>query len=258
MNKIAYEKLKKWAKKDSEKLLSDIPSPLLKPFREGQIPSSNVDAVLQEYINNTVAQSIEKGDIKPKQAPILQEHLKKYFKQYQKPIEALSYRREALGALPVSPGELALTGGLGLAIPKAWEAYKRRKDPTIKPMTWGQTAKFSYGPSALPYSAAFGGAITALSPLSDPLYQRGDRSYLESLREGFKGQAEAIGIKGEEARKKYGPIAGSGVSMLHGLLNPIPSIAYGANSLRNLMMGKEGSDKCVMIQSIIKKALKTR
>ncbi len=101
---------------------------------------------------------------------------------------------------------------------------------------------------------AIGGLFSLTSPLNDPKYRSGDRSYLNSWWQGQKHQADQLGERGRQARENYG-IAGVPVQALHGLLNPVSSLLYGGRAVRDYFSGKQASLRIARAETSVRRTL---
>lgn len=177
--------------------------------------------------------------------------------------DAQYHDSRSVGA-PVQGGELAAMVGGNMAVGAGITALKNRSDrkkaildgvpfkpESIRP---GDILSRAFGPGAVIPTAAFETARIALNPMSDPLYRRGQRSYLSSVGKGFEGQMDSMRDREKETRGKYGPL-GVPVQAFHGILNPITSIGYAARAGKDLVMGKQSALLARLSKAVINKAL---
>jgi len=193
----------------------DLPAALIRPTVEAQITNTVADLVEQKQISprqvkRTIKRMMEKA------SPAIQEQESKAYRQESgQRVQAPSTIGGAATAVAVGPGfPWLLTRGSHL-----WGQKPK------KPMTLGESFKFNFIPSVLPFAAGFEGLTHALAPLSDPLRRRGERSYLASVGESFKGAREGLAESGADARARYGAF-GIPIQMFHGIMNPVASLAY--------------------------------
>lgn len=239
--------------KRSARIEDDLPRSIMDPIRNGEVPPESIGLALENVATGAVTNAVKRRLIYAKQAPELQQHLHAHLKRYQKPLEAEAYRATASVYAPVTPGEIATSAAGGIGFPMLISRLPRIGGT---PLSVGSAAKWWVGPQGLIPAAVFGAGFSALRPFSDPLYQRGQRGYIESFSENIKGEAQNLARKGEEARRKYGPLLGIPLQAVHGIMNPIASLAYGAGSLRDLMMGKTGEDLSLKAERALSSVLR--
>ncbi len=215
-----------------------------------------VSRIVPEVVEEGVNQGLRKLTNTPRdQAPRPRKRLPRSQED-----EALNqqYRKSRNVSAPVSPGELgvstALNVGSNYAVPRVLNKIPLKALHGELPHV-GEAALQTYGPKYIPLTIATAMGINHLmAPMSDPLYRQGRRGYLESVSEGIGGSADALAERGREARGRYG-VGGIPVQMVHGILNPVASLAYGGRSLHNLMRSKEGSDLAMSAEQSIRDAL---
>lgn len=223
---------------------------MLKIADSYQVASRLGSELTEEIIDQTTRWAIQHRRLKAHQAEAFKEKLRGGVAQNQDQIDADQYRRTRGVGAPINPGELgAMTGG-NVAVGGLLTGMENRAErlksvahgtPFVpKSLNPAAILGRAFGPASLIPTAAIETARIGLNPLSDPLYRRGQRSYLQSASEGFKGQLDQMGERQIETRKKYG-LGGVPIQAFHGILNPISSVGYAARSAKDLLLGKEGS-----------------
>jgi len=200
---------------------------------QAAMPAMMIRPTVQDHIARVVEEMVRTKQIKPEQAEDLAKALLERADPEVKKHESEAFRRESgsMAEAPATLGSAARTAGFMTAFP--WlisrGSYLWGKKPK-DPMTLGQSFRFGFLPSFLPVSAALEGLNYALAPLSDPQRARGERSYLKSLGESFRGAQEGLAERGAEARARYGML-GIPLQMFHGVMNPLASLAYLGRSI---------------------------
>lgn len=142
--------------------------------------------------------------------------------------EAVAFRAQAGESVQAPATMMGTAGALGIATAFPWlitrGSWLWGKKPE-NPYTLGQSFKFNFLPNVIPFAAGIEGVGHLLAPMSDPLRQQGRRGYWKSVRESFRGAQEGLAERGAEARERYG-VAGIPLQMLHGVFNPLASLAY--------------------------------
>lgn len=192
------------------------------------LPSLLVRPTVEEQVTNTVADLVEQKKLRPRQArSTIKRMMAKAAPAIQKQ-ESESFRQEAGQRVqaPATLGEATTAAGVMTAFPwllsrGSWLYGKKPENP----MTLGQSFKFNFIPSFLPFAAGFETLGHALAPLGDPLRQRGERGYFKSMGENFKGAREGLADQGAAARAHYGAL-GMPLQAFHGIMNPLASLAY--------------------------------
>ena len=100
-----------------------------------------------------------------------------------------------------------------------------------------------------------GGLTTALQPLGDPLYRRGDRGYIKSIGESLKAESSELARKGQEVRRKYG-LMGVPIQLFHGVTHPLASLLMGGQAVGNLLSTKQGEDMVLHASEKVAEALR--
>jgi hypothetical protein len=172
--------------------------------------------------------------------------------------EAERYRTSRPVTVPVSPGELGLVLGTNVGasylVPRALNRIPikslRQELPSI-----GHAATAMFGPEAVP-ATILANMLTnhMTSPISDPLYRAGKRTYWNSVGEGIAGSADQVQRAGHEARERYG-VAGVPLQMFHGITNPVAGLTYAGRSLRDLLRSKQGSAIALVAEQRIHAAI---
>lgn len=216
----------------------------------GDLPASAVSGIIEHLANEQTRWALAFGHITGEQTDAYRQNLLKRLRKHQAPIESAAYRRTVGVMAPVTPAEWGVTGAAATGVPYIVAALKQ------KPITIREAISSAAGPGALPYTA-LGELVTVLgiNPLRDPLYQRKERGYWQSVREGMAGQIEDIGRKSEELRKRYG-LLGLPLQAVHGVLNPISGIAYAGKGIKALLSGPEGPTRAKQAELRILEALK--
>lgn len=245
--------LKRAFKKLAEGSLRDLPLFITRPFESGQIQALDVPNALLTLVDNSAEVATQNGKISQRQVPAFKDYLRRTFHEYQPQLEALAYRSSSQANAPITKSEIGLTGGFGVALPKLVSHM-----PVIggHAMSWKDSIKSFLSPEALAPTALISTGMSATKPFQDPLFRRGERSYLKSWSEAMKGEANDFGLKELETKQKYGPIGAAPIQALHGILNPIPSLMYGYNSIKNYATGKHGEAALSRSNILIDKMLK--
>lgn len=216
----------------------------------GDVPASSVGSILDHLANEQTRWALAFGHITKEQVDTYKGSLLKRLQKHQAPLEASAYKRTSGVMAPVSAADWAITGSAAVGVPYLISKLKR------KAITPGQAVSAAVGREALPYTT-LGELVTILgvNPLRDPLYQRGERKYWKSVGEGMSGQIEDVGRKSEELRKKYG-LLGLPLQAVHGVLNPISSVAYAGRSLKDYLSGPQGPAQAKQAELRVSEALK--
>lgn len=143
-------------------------------------------------------------------------------------------RPERSISAPVTPGELGTAAVENVGIP--WGISRVLSGPT----SVAGVAKSMFGPAALPFNSAFDVIGAATGPLSDPMYQSGQRGYLASIGPSFNRKLDELGDAQRETEQKYG-VLGTPIQALHGLMNPLTSASYLVRGVGQNVMDKFGS-----------------
>ncbi len=232
--------------------LTDLPPFITRPFEHGQITAEDVPVALNELANNSTVAALGSGKLRSQNQQQFRSYLQKHFHKYQPQLESLAYRRSAQVSAPVSIGEMGATAGFGVALPKILSHVPFLGGHS---MSWKDSAKTFVSPKGIAPTAMIATGMSALHPLEDPQFRRGERSYAKSWWEGMKGESENLGEKAQEARKQYGAWKGAPVQMLHGMLNPIPSMMYGARSIKDYLSSKQGAVVIARAATVIDRLL---
>jgi len=216
-------------------------SPLHEAARTGQLPALAVDPTLDRIASEHASNLVAQGLVSPESTQTVHDTVLDMLRKGDREgLEAAAAQAERGMLMPVSPGEVGLAAGAGVALPWAVSRAGRLIGRTPKnPLSLRQSALLSFGPKFLPAAALFEALGYGLSPLTDPAYQRGERSLPSSIYEGMKGSVQAVGQRGQEARERYGAL-GIPVQALHGILNPMSSIAYMGGALKDFVFGTDG------------------
>lgn len=217
----------------------------------------------EEMIDQVTRWAIQHRRLKAMEKEQFKEKLRGGMEQSQDKIDADTYRRTRSVGAPINPGEVGAMVGGNLAVGGVLtalgnrsakiQAAKTGRIPEIHSMNPGAILGRAFGPGSIIPTAAIETARIAMNPLSDPLYRKGDRTYMQSVGEGFKGQLDQMGERQAETRGKYG-LKGIPIQAFHGILNPISSLAYAGRSAKDLVLGKQGS-LAERAKSAISKAL---
>jgi hypothetical protein len=135
---------------------------------------------------------------------------------------------------PVTPGELAMAGGMSIGVP--WVISRA----TASPMSLGEAAKWSVTPKgtgAMIFNDILG---TGLGAFNEPGYRSGQQGFLSATGSAFGRQVRGIGQASREARERYG-LLGVPLQALHGIWNPLSSTAYMLKSMRDSVFDKAGA-----------------
>ena len=212
-------------------------------------------------------------------------------KAHQSKLEEIAYRNSGTES-PTTPlgaaGNAAMQVGLPYAIGTAWNGGKALLGADAKFPTLADTAKNVFTPNfvkdyktnllasqaagaeapsilgsvgkTLPLTLALPIMLSGLKPLSDPLYQRGERGYLRSWWEGMKGSTRAFNRSIDKTNKDNG-IMSLPINALNVFTNPLEATTSAANALTGgHLIGKDASYrvKCahVMVSKYISKELR--
>lgn len=208
-----------------------------------QLPAQLVKPELERRTDEAITGMLDAGTISSEQAEKLRAHTLAAMAPVQQSIESQAVRREA-GERTLSPttiGSTAAAVGIGTAFPIAFNRAHRLFNAKAERMPWKDALKFQFLPSVIPWTAGFEGLSHALAPMSDPLYQRGERGYLKSMSESFGGAQEGLAERGAEARQRLG-LLGVPVQAFHGVMNPLASTANLGRQVKRTMFGTPSDD----------------
>lgn len=244
----------------------------MKKLADGyQVASKLIPEISEEVINQATAYAIRHRRLRADQQEQFKEKLRESLNTQvnQDKLDDKQYHDTRGVSAPSNVGETGVMLGGNLGVGAAMTAMtnrsaKRRNiaeklpPPTIgkglESMSPGSLLSRAFGPGAIIPTAAFETARIAMNPLSDPLYRRGQRSYLKSVGEGFRGQMDNMEEREKEVSDKYG-LAGLPMQAFHGILNPITSLGYAGRSAKNFLLGKQGEALVTVAESAISKAL---
>ena len=232
---------------------------LLEKRADAGVLAGRVSSELMEELAGQITQrAIAKGQLHPKDEATAKATVMTELRRHERQLEAQNYRQSRMTNVPTTPGEIGASVGLGTgmtwAVPRLMNKF-RNKPSLTPPPTVGEAAKASFGPGMLPITGAFELANLAMNPMADPKYQRGERSYMQSAKEGWKGTQERFGKSQEDVRNKYG-LLGLPVQALHGILNPITGLAYAGTGIYDKLTGKEGGELITQADMLVDKACK--
>jgi hypothetical protein len=194
---------------------NDLPAMMIRPTVEAQVSNHVAQLVEQKKIPARSADKVI-ARVMAKASPLIRN----------KEREAYRFEQGVRVQAPTTIGETATAASIMTALPWAISrgSYLWGQKPK-NPMTLGASLKFNFIPSVLPFSAGFEALGHTLAPLSDPLRQRGERSYLSSMGESLKGAREGLADRSAEARARFGAF-GVPLQMFHGIMNPLASLSY--------------------------------
>lgn len=203
-----------------------------------QIPAQLIGPELERRTDEELTRLLQSGSITSEQAKKLREHTLSSIAPVQQGLEAKAVRREA-GERTLSPttvGSTAAALGIGTVLPIGFNRTHRLFNPEVEKMPWKDALRFQFLPNMMPWTVGFEGLSHALAPLSDPLYHRGNRGYLKSMYESFRGAQEGLAERGAEARQRLG-LLGAPVQAFHGIMNPMASISNAGRQVKRTMFG---------------------
>lgn len=229
------------------------PAEVAQAALRGEMPAMAIEPAVRQYAASKTMELVESGRLAPGMA---RQHYSQLLNSMQKDrgqLEDVAYRRGAGGELPVSLGDIgtsvALGTGMTWGLNRVGRLFdKARKKKPSPAMGLKDAFKFTFSPKFIPVAAGIGLASSALNPLQDPKWQRGERGFFDSWKEGVRGSAEEFRRKGQEARQQYG-LLGLPVQAFHVLTDPM---AAGAAALG---VGKQASARA---QQAIRQALSTQ
>lgn len=249
------------------------PQDIASLFSSGRVHPLAVGKTLDQLAHSSASTAATEGRIPHEQMDDYSAKVRASLERHTGSLENMAYRAGGNVDAPVSPLEMGLKGVEGVATPYMLGNamhYGRRaaapwlnKDSIGKLVNEGRTPQRakavvdrairaespratlkssvkSFLTLSLP-GVALSQLGTLARPFSDPKYKRGERGYLSSWWEGQKGDAERLGQKAEEATQRYGA-AGVPLQMLHGFLNPVSSLVYGGNAVKNYFT-RDNTDK---------------
>ncbi len=162
---------------------------------------------------------------------------------------------ERLGpAAPVTPGEIAAAGGLGVAAPWLGSKLTTIAGLSKAPLTLREAASWSVSPKFFGPAVLADTLTSGLGALSEPGYQSGRLNYLNAVRRAFNRKVKGVALASREARERYG-LLGIPLQVLHGIWNPVSSMAYMLRSMKGEPFNKIGSI-ALEAQEVVTRSLK--
>lgn len=213
---------------------------LQQAVERGQLPAALVSPTYEQYATDVVSDRLKSRRINPRDAEAVRQQILDQTKPDQQLLEDEALKHETGHKLmaPSTAGGVAGTLAMGASVPLAIHHAPRLLGRIpAGAMSLGGALKSVVAPAFLPMSAAMEvGTNYLTAPLSDPQYQRGERSFAGSVGKAYSDSADTVGDRGAELRARYG-VAGVPGQMLHGIMNPLASFGYLGKSL----MGKSGA-----------------
>lgn len=242
--------------KRAVELSQALPKAIVEPVRQGSVPPENIPDVLEELASTATTSAVRRHLVHPQEAQKFNKHLHSYLKRYQTPLQEEAYRSSASVAAPVSPTDLGITTAMQIGLPMGMSRipYLSGGHAPVGPKG---ALEMWMGPRFFLPTAAISSLGAVMRPIGDPLYRTGKRSYIKSVHEGVKGEAQNLLRAGGEARERYGAF-GIPLQALHGVMNPIASLYAGGKSIYDLAMGKTGEDMALRAEASISDALSKR
>ena len=136
----------------------------------------------------------------------------------------------ALTYMPVSPLEIGSTLATGALADYAMGNLPRLWNKAAPKMSVPKAFATSISPLWLPAMGTFEAINLLGSAALNPNRESGPIGYLKDVKNQLSTRADEVEEAGVRARKRYG-LAGIPVQLLHGLLNPMSSLAYLAKSV---------------------------
>ena len=265
LRQIIVKRAEEEREENSVNLDAVLPKEILKPLRAGQVPAGHVSSIIESLSSRITTAAIRHRQVRAANAEAFRTHVNEYLKKYQPQMEAEAYKNYSPLTAPVSPKETALTAAEFAAFPYAvgkgvagltylTEGRAAGRAALAGSLGIGGSLNYALGPGSLVPMSIFGGITSALEPIGDPLYRRGERSYLSSVGAGVQAEASELTRKGIETRKRFGPL-GIGVQLFHGITHPIASLYMGEEAIRNYLKTNEGQKKALEGQAKIAEAL---
>jgi len=227
---------------------SRIPQEFYDAVEQGQLPAARIGPMLDEYVAQQLLAEVKAGRIPRPEAMAHFNRIRANQKAHQDHLERQAFRQGAWVHAPETYPGAAASAALTTA-PTKWLGRLFGS-----PMTWRHAANLGMGAASLPFSGVFEAGLTAIAPLSDPLYQRGERGYFGSLAEAAKGRTERFARAGEETMKHYGA-AGIPVQALQHAFNPLTGTAFTAKELYKSMHGPSAEELSMQAERDLDKYL---
>ena len=248
----------------SPELASVLPKEILRPIQQGRVPAGQIEPLLDTMASRITTVAIKHRQVLARDAPAFKAHIQEYLKKYRGSLESEAFKNYSPLGAPETPQSAAVQAGEYVAMPYVtgkviehapgwWAKLRGSAAPAAaaaaagEGMTLGKAVNWGVGPAGFVPMSMMSGLSSALTPLGDPLYRRGERGYLKSVGEGIKAESSELARKGEAARRKYG-LLGVPVQLWHGVTHPIASLYFGGKSLSDYMGSRQGENTAMQAQ----------
>ena len=253
---------KRAAEEPSPELASVLPKEILRPIQQGRVPAGQIEPLLDSMASRITTVALKHRQVRAANAPAFKAHIHDYLTKYRGSLESEAFKNYSPLGAPETPQSAAVQAGEYVAMPYAtgkviehapgwWARLRGSAAPAAaaagEGMTLGKAINWGIGPAGFVPMSVMSGLSSALTPLGDPHYRRGERGYIKSVGEGIKAESSELARKGEAARRKYG-LLGVPVQLWHGVTHPIASLYFGGKSLSDYMGSRAGENTAMQAQ----------
>lgn len=248
--------------------LSQIPQDFHKAVEQGQFTAVSIGPALDEHVSTQLLKKINAGHLSRAQALEAFDQIRAEQKGQQAELERKAFSLSTLTDTPESALGAGTVAGLALGSTQALSHAPTAISPlvakisprlaefarSISPLSWQQTVSGAFGPSTLPFSVLTDLGSTAVAPLMDPLYQRGERGYFSSLSDAAKARMDQFERAGTRVRENYDE-AGVPIQVIQNMFSPFTGMTFAGKELYKSLNSQTAEELSMQAEKDLSKYL---